>query len=106
MLSSDIRAVSGRLRGSQSGESVSQLNAMNTEHQLGGAEGEGGDGEDVEVIVLDDHQYREVFDTSLEVDMENISLQDHDYSKGERSKEVREGEKRISINNDVISPSK
>ena len=78
---------------------------MNTEHQLGGAEGEGGDCEDVEVIVLDDHQYREVFDTSLEVDMENISLQDHDYSKGERSKEVREGERRISINNDVISPS-
>ena len=104
MLSSDIRAVSGRLRGSQSGESVSQLNAMNTEHQLGGAEG--GDGEDVEVIVLDDHQYREVFDTSLEVDMENISLQDHDYSKGERSKEVRETERRISINNDVISPFK
>ena len=96
MLSSDIRAVSGRLRGSQSGESVSQLNAMNTEHQLGGAEGEGGDGEDVEVIILDDHQYREVFDTSLEVDMENISLQDHDYSKGERSKQVREREKNLN----------
>ena len=75
---------------------------MNIEHQLGGAEGEGGDGEDVEVIVLDDHQYCEVFDTSLEVDMLNISLQDHDYSKGERSKEVREGERRISINNGVI----
>ena len=76
---------------------------MSTDQQLGPAEG--GDGEEVEVIVLDDHQYREVFDTSLEVDMENISLQDHDYSKGERSKEVREGERRISINNDVISPS-
>ena len=75
---------------------------MNIEHQLGGAEGEGGDGEDVEVIVLDDHQYCEVFDTSLEVDMLNISLQDHDYSKGERSKEVREGERQISINNGVI----
>ena len=84
-------------RESQSGESVSQLNAMNTEHQLGGAEGEGGDCEDVEVIVLDDHQYREVFDRSLEAEMENVSLNDHDYSKAERPKEVRQTEKWISI---------
>ena len=62
---------------------------MDTDQQLGGAEGGDGDGEDVEVIVLDDEQYREVFDTSLEAHMENVSLNDHDYSKGERSKEVR-----------------
>ena len=61
---------------------------MNTDQQLGPADG--GDGEEVEVIVLDDHQYREVFDTSLEVVMENVSLNDHDYSKGERPKEGRQ----------------
>ena len=59
----------------------------------GGHGGDGdGDGEEVEVIVLEDHQYREVFDTCLEVEMENVSLTDHDYSKGERPTEVRERE--------------
>ena len=69
-----------------------QRQTMNTDQHLGpadGGDGEG-DGEEVEVIVLDDHQYREVFDTALEVEMENVSLSDHDYSKGERPKEVRQ----------------
>ena len=69
--------------------STEQHNAMDTDQQFGGPKGGDGDGEDVEVIVLEDQQYREVFDTSLEVHMENVSLNDHDYSKGERSKEVR-----------------
>ena len=69
---------------------------MDTDQQFGGPKGGDGDGEDVEVIVLDDQQYREVFDTSLEVHMENVSLNDHDYSKGERSKEVREREKDLN----------
>ena len=58
--------------------------AMNSDQQPGA----GDDGE-VEVIVLDDDQYREVFDRSLEVEMENVSLTDHDYSKREGPREVR-----------------
>ena len=61
---------------------------MNSDQHLGG--GGGGDGEEVEVIVLDDYQYREVFDKSLEAEMENVSLNDHDYSKRESPKEVRQ----------------
>ena len=83
---------------------------MNTDQQLRPAEG--GHGEEVEVIVLDDRQYREVFDTTLEVEMENVSLNDHDYTKGERPREVRWGSEAENLSeyikiqfHDVISHS-
>ena len=39
------------------------------------------DSEDVEVIVVEDEDYREVFETTLEDHMERVSLLDHDYSQ-------------------------
>ena len=71
--------------------------SLNVDQQFAGPDGGDDDGEEVEVIVLDDHQFREVFDRSLEAEMENVSLNDHDYSKAERPKEVRQTEKWISI---------
>ena len=67
--------------------------SLNVDQQCAGPYGGDDNGEEVEVIVLDDHQYREVFDRSLEAEMENVSLNDHDYSKAERPKEVRHTEK-------------
>ena len=48
----------------------------------------GGECEDVEVIVLDEEDGREVFDSSLEDHMRRVSLRDHDYIQ-RSSKQVR-----------------
>ena len=39
------------------------------------------DSQDVEVIVVEEENYREVFETTLEDHMERVSLLDHDYSQ-------------------------